>query len=416
MNKKYITFRFGAIALVLTIVALGFFLYVSKESDNKTVGRDTSALRPDALIPAAVETALVEGPNSLAIWVGTYYDQPQPNIKDAVSLVQWDSPFKLLDMKESPDHRYLALILSDTTVEGEGDVPSWIYTIDLVNKTAQSIPDYSHEAIYRDKYFTTVERIVGWLDNDRLVVQETFTGNDRVRVATKDGASYTEVGDLTQYSSVHDTALAPDRATFFSDTSSGFWRYGVDGSNPLNILSEDNARAAFYPTWSPDGAHISFASPKVETVNGEITTDYLHAGVWLLNMTTFAQTLISGEDDWNAGPSWSQDGSKVAFLRADAPVTNSDDVWYNRTAQVNTNIFVVDLADLEPKQTTSFEGTKNSDMQWTQSGNIVFSSTAWDGNLSATLGMLAVSAINGSTTTLFSPGTNEAVAHPIIFK
>ncbi len=104
--------------------------------------------------------------------------------------------------------------------------------------------------------------------------------------------------------------------------------------------------------------------------------------------------------------------SKIAFLRADAAVTDNDQVWYNRPDKVNSNIVISDTSGATPQKVTNFTGVKNSFLRWTPGGNILLSSTS--GNTSNTFNIVAVSTINGAATELVGSSPGEALTYPVI--
>ena len=77
----------------------------------------------------------------------------------------------------------------------------------------------------------------------------------------------------------------------------------TDGTNQTNISNNDSDE--MYPSWSPDGSKIAFASHKIE--GGHI---------YVMNADGTNQTRLTNNDQLdgtNYAPSWSPDGSKIAF-------------------------------------------------------------------------------------------------------
>lgn len=355
----------------------------------------------------------VETTSSLTIWLGTYSDIPTPNISNAKPIAHWDTPLTLLDMEASPDGQFLAVLAKDVLLPGaEGLLPHWLSVIDLNTNKVQSIPDPGNSDLYREFYHAPPFRIVGWIDNNKLAVQQTGEGPV---VATKDGMSYTRV--LFQPGTASDTALSPDRTTFFSPLLDqgykyGLWLYNVDGTNPRRILDNSSAKQVAQPLWSPDGRYISFLSARSELRNETSTVHTVR--LWLLDPGAKLQKVVSADDSdlWDVGAAWSSDGSKIAFLRADAAVTGSN-IPYDMPQWVNTNIVTADVNTLVLQKITNFSTVKNSGLQWTPNNNLVLSSTA--AGTSGLPGLIAVFTSNGSTSTLLSGASNESLVHPLIF-
>lgn len=351
----------------------------------------------------------VETANDLTIWGGTYNELPVPSIANAQPIVAWKSPLRLVDMAISPDHLSLATLTIQSVITEEGVYPSWLSVINLSNNTVQDIPSYNNTDLYTEAYWLQSERILGWLDNSRLV-----TGGGNAWIATKDGSSYSRVSFPTEDSIASETALSPDTTTFFSFNRNGYWLYNTDGSNPRKIVDIANAKGVSDPLWSPTSKFISFTSPK-QSLNdaGVIVADYHNLGVWVLDPNSGSQQLVSGEDAWNVDPVWSPDSSNIAFLRADRAVTDADEVYTRQPEGIDTNIYIADAKGSSIKQLTSFKSVRNSGLQWTSGNNLVLSSTAVSTN--GLRALTAIAASGGAPTLLRSGAQGESLVHPLIF-
>ncbi len=383
-----------------------------------TVTQAVTPGRPVSKASAAANIAWgAETPNDLTIWTGAY-DDSVPNIVDAKAIVKWASPLKLVGMVVSPDHQSLAVLTLEPLI-GEGFPTYWLSVINLSNYTVQSIPDYdNHYDLYKYYYPRSPDRILGWIDNDKFVVQQT--GDLVAAVAGKDGASYSRVPFPPQFSSAAYTALSPDRNRLFSDVgdsggNGGFWTYNIDGTNPQKLVDMGSERESDYPAWSPDGKFISFLSPKISLRDGTKWSDSHYMGLWLLNLATKEQKSISSENVWDVDPTWSDDSSKIAFLRADAPITDNDrGIWYGAPETVYTNIFIANISNLTPTRLTHFDKVSNSGLQWTPGGSLLLASTSGSSSGLRNLGVVSTS--DGTFTMLIAGSTNESLVHPLIFK
>jgi hypothetical protein len=361
--------------------------------------------------------------NDLTIWVGTYSDTPSPSISNSRAIVKWAVPLTLLDLAISPDHQSLAVFTGSATASGEGDVSGWLSVINLTDNSVQGIPDYNnHSDLYSYYYIRPPNKILGWIDNSTFAVQQSIEG---VVSAGKDGASYSLISFPQggyQGTLAIDSALSADRTTVFSELSgneSGFWLYNIDGSNPKQLVDGTTAKQAYSPNWSPDAKYISFLSPQLATPeSGGVTgTTDQYIGLWLLDLGAKSQNAVSGGSTWDVDPAWSSDSSKIAFLRSDSPISE-DDIW-SRPDKVSTNIFVASVSDLTPHQLTQFQATNNSDLQWTDGGNLIMASTAGSNGPPPGIGLpniIAVSGQGGSTTTLVQAGSGQSLEHPQILK
>lgn len=74
-----------------------------------------------------------------------------------------------------------------------------------------------------------------------------------------------------------------------------------DGSNQTRLTSQ----SAFddYPTWSPDGSSIAFASQR----DGNME-------IYVMNSDGSDQTRITSDISKDEVPSWPPDGNKIAFV------------------------------------------------------------------------------------------------------
>jgi len=348
------------------------------------------------------------------VWVGVYSDTPAPNISEARAVAKWATPLVLVDLAFSPDGQSLAVLdVDNIPPETEGIWPGWLSVIDLTTNTVQPIPDYNSQySLYDYAYYGPVKHILGWLDNSRLIVQQT--GEGPAVIATKDGASYSKVTLLQ--GGGNDVALSPDDTTLFStvvNTDYGLWLNNIDGSNPREVLDNKSAKQVYSPKWSPDGKYISFISPKQVSIKGANYGDFTHLAVWLLNPATTSQQAISSDNVWDVDPAWSPDSTQLAFLRADGPITDNN-VSSELPEKVISNIFTAKVSDLTPHQLTKTQGVKNSGLLWTGGGNLMLSSTA---NSTTGLPMLiAVSTKDGTVTSLFSGDADNSLVCPTLLR
>jgi Tol biopolymer transport system component len=91
------------------------------------------------------------------------------------------------------------------------------------------------------------------------------------------------------------------------DTPIGsFYITGGYTSNPTRLTNNDAEDAI--PSWSPDGTKIAFISDRGGTDKKPIIQ------IYVMNTDGTNQTNISNDDDrWDAFPSWSPDGTKIVF-------------------------------------------------------------------------------------------------------
>ena len=96
----------------------------------------------------------------------------------------------------------------------------------------------------------------------------------------------------------------------------------ADGSRQTNI--SNNPTFDHGPTWSPDGTKIAFATGRGNNGQNQI---------YVMNADGTGQTNISNSPSNDFSPAWSPDGTKIAFVR---DVSGGSE---------NTEIFVMNAGD-----------------------------------------------------------------------
>ncbi|GEM_PF-2673529 len=359
-------------------------------------------LAKDPIVFSADSDAMVwtvQGKDDLTLWLGYLTSQDNITVKAAHPVAKWNGSLSVVSIVPSPDRNYLAVLLRDSSM-GFNDA-NLLWTVNLTTNLAQSLPNLAFQEAYRSFYSTTSHYIIGWLDSNRIVLQTNLAP----AIIARDGSSFTKVTWLSQPSQVQ-TALSPDRTTFFSEVisggDSGYWLYQVDGSNPRKVSGSNSFKPLYEPKWSADNKHISFLTSQ----DGGSTSLQLN----LLETTKNSQQVLTPQQGWDASPAWSPDGSRVAFLRANSNVTNAD---YQSTEQNSTNIFIAKADGSVPTQLTHLSEAKNRALSWTSEGKyLVLSSTDSSGKNS----IVSVSASDGSVTTLIPMPDGYIAVFPLVLK
>jgi dipeptidyl aminopeptidase/acylaminoacyl peptidase len=383
---------------------------------------DKSSLQPNIVWASEAE-------DNLTLWSGKYGTSPSPSISGVHSIVRWDTPdgpLKVVGMSVSPDRKSLAVLLGNALVRGEGDISRWLYVIDLQSRAIQAVPDYATQySSYEYQQQRPPTKILGWLDNDKFAVQQD--GEYAAAIASKDGSFYARVPFPPQYSDAVETALSPDGKTLLSvvvGPESGLWLYQPDASNPRRIVEGSQMRPIYSPVWSPDGQRVAFLSPKLFMKDGAQWQNNRAFGIWFLEVASASQVAKTGrpgigqealdsDDVWDVAPTWSPDGARIAFLRAERRIT-SDATSHARPEEVSTNIFIADTSNFAPRKLTNFPDARNSGLEWSAEGDLVLSSSdVAAGGISR---LVSVSTKNGRVTELLVSASGERYQHPLFIK
>jgi Tol biopolymer transport system component len=154
-------------------------------------------------------------------------------------------------------------------------------------------------------------------NSGKIIFADTLTGG--LFVINADGTGQTV---LTTGGSIRDSnpVYSPDGSKIAFDRNAGSGRnivvMNADGTNPITITTSSSFSSVnMDPTWSPDGQKIAFISDRNGARRLEIFVVNVD-GTGLTQLTTNVQLGADGQgpvygNDFE--PSWSPDGSKIAF-------------------------------------------------------------------------------------------------------
>ena len=82
-----------------------------------------------------------------------------------------------------------------------------------------------------------------------------------------------------------------------------------DGSAPIYTVADNNENTL--PTWSPDGTRLAY-----QKVRLDVTTPIQ---IWVVNADGTGNHVVVADSTWSTSPSWSPDGRWIAFIGAFRP-------------------------------------------------------------------------------------------------
>ena len=207
-------------------------------------------------------------------------------------------------------------------------------------------------------------------DGTRIVFDRDPTSNGHIQIFTMntDGTGVTQ---LTNNWAARGPSWSPDGAkiTFFNSPDNNtydIYTMNADGSNQtrLTFTSQDE----YDPSWSPDGSKIAF--PSYRNGNGEI---------YVMNADGSSQINLSANPASEGNPRWSPDGAKIAF-------------WSDRDG--NGEIYVMN-ADGSNQTRLTNNPVVDESPAWSQDGTKIMFSSNRDGNYE----IYVMNAIDGSDQT-----------------
>src|SRR3954447_16673824 len=96
---------------------------------------------------------------------------------------------------------------------------------------------------------------------------------------------------------------ANGQVAFASSRDGNYEIYAMDAAGTIQTNLTANQAGDLFPTWSPDGSKIAFASFR----------DLGNEEIYVMNADGTNQTRLTSSSGADAEPSWSPDGSKIAF-------------------------------------------------------------------------------------------------------
>jgi len=199
-------------------------------------------------------------------------------------------------------------------------------------------------------------------DNGKIVWQRAIDGDFEIFVMNADGTGKTNISnnptfDLDPQWSPDGTMIVFHSVRFVDDD---IYIMNADGSDQTRLTDDD--AVDFLPTWSPDGTKIAFTAKR----DGNSEIYVMNADGSDQTRLTFVLPSVPGATDGqDLWPSWSPDGTKIAFA------STRDD---------NDEIYIMN-ADGSDQTNISNDPRFDNLPDWSPDGTkIVFSSNRDGGN------------------------------------
>jgi hypothetical protein len=165
---------------------------------------------------------------------------------------------------------------------------------------------------------------------DRLAYVDRSTGRDVIWTVGVDGSDRRRLTDGSGDDRF--PTWSPDGSHLAyvsgSSVSRSVWIVAADGSNPRTVAPNYDGLDAYPLDWSPDGSQLAFTCA-VTTSQSARTFRPSVGAVCLLDLVTGVSRAVTPDYQRATSPSWSPDGSMIAFTAHPGSTTTSE-VWVMR--------------------------------------------------------------------------------------
>jgi Tol biopolymer transport system component len=219
--------------------------------------------------------------------------------------------------------------------------------------------------------------------------------NFEVSRMTAAGTGHTRLTFSPEGEAASQPTWFPDRSRMLFRRSrprqSEMWTMGVNGEDPTPVPS-DPPNHQFYPSVSPDGTTLLFATTKSPTGDTDRGIETMPVGGGPVT------TLFDFPGVYDSAPAWSPDGTKIAFeSRLDVLGANPGG---------DMEIWVMNADGSEPRMLTRNEGTHDEGPAWSPDGTMLAYSSG-PTNLTVDINVMSADGVHLRTLTDY-PGRDES--------
>jgi Tol biopolymer transport system component len=171
-------------------------------------------------------------------------------------------------------------------------------------------------------------------------------------------------------------ATSDGRIVFGSsrDGNSGIYVMNDDGSNQINLTTGELFSHELDPKWSPDGSRVAFTS----TRDANVVPYNFNTEIYVMNADGSNQTRLTNNSSYDSGPSWSPDGSKIAFV-SDRHLPPPPPIGPPPAGPGHTDIYVMNSDGSNPVRLTNNTFSEGQP-DWSPDGSKITFISDRDGN------------------------------------
>ena len=142
----------------------------------------------------------------------------------------------------------------------------------------------------------------------------------------------------------------------------------ADGSERTRLTGEPHT-LAWQPSWSPDGKKIVFTS----------YVDF-HFEIYVMNTDGSGEVMLTGDTEEKNYPSWSPDGTRIIFSSKPSSASNSNFNLFGTTQDTQDSEIYMMNADGSDRINISNDPSQDVEPSWSPDGSKIAFATDRDGN------------------------------------